>query len=89
MNMKNCGTLWTIDHCYPLSESNSLNEKDKLKQTHRIILRPMCSSKKSSKGDKTDHRIYQMQETKAYQFIKLNGEVLNKDLHKRNIQYFT
>ena len=28
---------------------------------------------KNVKGDKIDHRLYLMQEIKAYQFIKLNG----------------
>ena len=40
MNLENFGTPRTINHCYYLSENNFLKEKDKLKHTHWINLKP-------------------------------------------------
>ena len=35
-----------------------------------------------NQSDKIDYRLYLLQEIKAYQFIKINGqEGLNEDLH--------
>ena len=44
-------------------------------------MRPMYCSENISKGDKLDHRLYLMQEIKAYEFIKLNEERFNETIH--------
>ena len=77
MTLKNYGSVWQIDHCYPLSQTNLSNETDMTKATNWINLRPMYSSENIAKADKIDHRLYLMQEVKAYQFLKFNGEGAN------------
>ena len=54
MTDENYGSVWTIDHCYPLSKTNLSNETDMLKSSHCTNLRPMFDNKKSSKGSKID-----------------------------------
>ena len=74
MTEKHYGSVWTIDHCYPLSESDLSNEPEKIKTTCRINLRPMYPNKNISKDPKIDNRIYLMQEKKAKNFLKLNAQ---------------
>ena len=73
MTEENCGKNWCLDHCYPLSKTNLSNENDIYKPTIWNSLRPMYCSENISEGDKIDHRLYLMQEIKAYQFVKLIG----------------
>ena len=57
MTEENYGSLWTIDHCYPLSKTNLSNETDMFKSSHWINLRPLFYIKNSSKGFKIDNYI--------------------------------
>ena len=41
----------------------------------------MYSTENNLKGSKIDHRLYLLQQIKASQFIKLNEERFNEDLH--------
>ena len=41
MTEKNYASVWTIDHCYPLSKTNLSNEIEMSKSTYWIKLRPM------------------------------------------------
>ena len=41
----------------------------------------MYSTENNLKGFKIDHRLYLLQEIKAFQFIKLNEEGLKENLH--------
>ena len=54
MTEENYGSVWTIDHCYPLSKANLSNETDMLKTSHWINMRPMFHKKNSSKGSIID-----------------------------------
>ena len=49
MTEENYGSVWTIDHCYPLSKTDQSNETDKIKITCWINLRPMFSNKNISR----------------------------------------
>ena len=71
---ENFGKFWSLDHCYLLSKTNLSDKNEMNKSTNWITLRPMYCSENISKGEKIDHRFYLMQEIKAYQFIKLNGQ---------------
>ena len=71
---ENYGKMWCLDHCYPLSKTNLSDNNEVNKSTNWINLRPMYCSKNISKGDKIDHRLYLIQEIKAYQFINLNDQ---------------
>ena len=81
MTEENYGKVCCSDHCYPLSKTNLSDKNEMIKSTNMINLRPMYCSENISKGDKIDHRLYLMQEIKAYQFIKLNEKGPNEDLH--------
>ena len=82
MTEESYGSIWTIDHCYPLSKTNLSNETDMFKVSHWINLRPLFYNKNSSKGSKIDNRLYLLQEVKAKIFLKLNDqEGHNEDLH--------
>ena len=72
MTTENYGSVWQIDHCLPMASFDILDEIDMKNCFNWVNLRPMYSNKNISKGDKIDHRLYLMQEIKAYQFIKLN-----------------
>ena len=74
MSEENYGSMWTIDHCYPLSKTNLSDKNEMNKSTNWINLRPMYCSENISKGDTINHRLYLMQEIKAYQFLRLNEE---------------
>ena len=77
MTIENYGSVWQIDHCLPIASFNILDEIDMKKCFNWVNLGPMHPNKTISKGDKIDHRLYLMQEIKAYQFLKLNEEGLN------------
>ena len=68
------GSVWQIDHCLPIASFNLLDENDMKKCFNWYNLRPMYSNEKNSKKDKIDHYLYLLQEVKAYQFIKVNGQ---------------
>ena len=74
MTEEKYGSVWTIDHCYPLSETSLSNETDMFKSSHWISLRPMFYNENTSKGSKIDNRLYLLQEVKAKCFLKLNVE---------------
>ena len=74
MTIENYGSVWQIDHCLPIASFNLLDENDMKKCFNWINLRPMYSSEDNSKNVKIDYQLYLMQEIKAYQFIKLNGQ---------------
>ena len=81
MSIDNNGSVWCIDHCLPIEIFNLLEEKAMKNCFIWINLRPMYTKENNSKRAKIDNRLYLMQETKAYQFLNLNEEELNKDLH--------
>ena len=73
--------IWCLDPCYPLSKTNLSDKNEMKKSTNWINLRPMYCRENISKGNKIDHRLYLMQEIKAYPFIKLNGqEIFNENI---------
>ena len=74
MTEENYSRIWCLDHCYPLSKTNLSDKNEMDKSTNWNNLRTMYCSENILKGDKADHQIYLMQEIKAYQFIKLNGQ---------------
>ena len=65
------GSVWTLDHCYPLSKTNLSNENEMNKSTNWINLGPIYCSENNIKCDKVDHRLYLMQEKKANFYLKL------------------
>ena len=72
MTLDNYGKIWCLDHCYPLYQTNLSNETDMIKATIWIILKPMYFSENIAKADKTDHRLYLLQQIKAKNFLNLN-----------------
>ena len=74
MTEENYGSVWSIDHCYPLSKTNLSNENDLYKSTNWINLKPMYLKDIIIKGSKNDHHLYQLQEIKGNYFMKLNGQ---------------
>ena len=73
MTLENYGSVWQIDHCLPITSFNLLDENDRKKCFNWINLRPMYFNDNNSKNDKSDNRLYLMQEVKAKSFMKLNG----------------
>ena len=71
MTLENYGTIWCLDHCYPLSK---IKENELNKYTNWINNRPMYIKDNISKGSKIDNRLYLMQEIKAKYFMKLNND---------------
>ena len=65
MREENYGSMWTTDHCYPLSKTNLSNETDLFKSSHWINLRPMYVKDNIIKGAKIDYHLYPLQELKA------------------------
>ena len=65
------GSVWIINHCYPLSKTNLFNENEMNRSTFWIKLRPMFCNGNFSKGSKIDHCSYLKQEVKA-KVLKLN-----------------
>ena len=80
MTLENYGKTWCLDHSLPIASFNLLDEND-MKCFNWINLRPMYVKDNIVKGDKIDYHLYLLQEVKAYQFIKLNEERFNEDLH--------
>ena len=71
MTLENYGTIWCLDHCYPLSK---IKENELNKYTNWINIRPMYIKDNISKGSKIDNRLYSMQKIKAKHFMKLNND---------------
>ena len=82
MTLENYGSVWQIDHCLAVASFNLLDENDMKKCFNWVNLRPMHLKDNIIKGDKIDIRLYLLQEKKAYQFIKLNIEGPNEDIHQ-------
>ena len=74
MSEENYGSMWTIDHCYPLSKTNQSNETVMFKSSHWINLRPMYLKDNIIKGDRIDYHLYLLQKVKAKCFLKLNND---------------
>ena len=74
MTEENHGSVWTIDHCYPLSKTDISNKTDKIKTTYWFYLRPRYYNKNTSKGSKIDNRIYFFYQVKTNFFSKLNAQ---------------
>ena len=72
MCLGNYGSIWTIDHCYPLSKTNLFIEMDMFISTTWINLRTMFLNENSSKGANINHQLYLVQEIKANHFMRLN-----------------
>ena len=74
MTLENYGSVWQIYPCLAVASFNLLGENDMKKCFNWIILRPMYVKDNIIKGDKIDMRLYLLQEIKAYQFLRLNGQ---------------
>ena len=81
MTIENYGSTGQIDHCLSIASCNLSDENDMKKFFNWINLRPMYSTEHNLKGSKIDHRLYLLQQIKAYQFIKLNEERYNENFH--------
>ena len=68
------GSVWQIDHYVAVASFNLLDENDIKKCFNWINFRPMYVKDNIKKGDKIDMRLYLLQEIKAYQFLRLNGQ---------------
>ena len=62
ITIENYGSVWQIDHCLAIASINMLDEKDMKKCFNWINLRPMYVKDNIIKGDKTDMRLYLLQE---------------------------
>ena len=86
MTLYNYGSLWEIDHCYPLSKTNLPDNTDMIKVTNWVNLRPVYKNEKIWKGSNVNHRFYLLQQVKAKYLLKLNNqEGQNEDFHQSNI----
>ena len=72
MTIAHCGSVWNIDHCYPVSKIDLFYKTDRCKSTHCINLKPMHFNGNSVEKAEIDNGLYLMQEMKAKYFIKLN-----------------
>ena len=83
MTEEDHGSVWTLDHCHPLSKINLSDKNEMNKPTYWINIRPMYCSENISKGDKINPYLYILQEIKAKYFLKLNKdpERLNENIH--------
>ena len=81
MTIENYGSVWQIDHCLPIASFKILDEIDMKKGLNWVNLRPMYSNENISKKAKINYRLYLLQQIKAYQFLKINEEGLNKIIH--------
>ena len=81
MTIENYGSTWQIDHCLSIASCDLSDENDKKKCFNWVNLRPIYSTENNLKGSKIDYRLYLLQQIKAYQFIKLNEERFNKNIH--------
>ena len=66
------GSVWQFDHCLPIASFNLLDENDMKTCFDWDNLRPMYSNENNKKRDKSDNRLYLMQELKTKNFLKLN-----------------
>ena len=57
MTLEKYGTIWCLDHCYPLSETNLSDKNEINKSTNWINLRPMYIKDDISKGSKIDYHL--------------------------------
>ena len=71
---ENYGSVWSTDHCYPLSETNLSKENDMYKSTNWINLKPMYLKDNIIKRSKIDYHLYLLQEIKRKYSMKLNGQ---------------
>ena len=74
MTLEKYGSVWQIDHCLAVASFNLLNEFYMKKFFNWVILRRMSVKHIIIEGDKIDIRFCLLQEVKAYQFLKLNGQ---------------
>ena len=81
MTLENYGSVWQIDHCLPIASFNLLDEIEMKKSFNRINFRPIYSNENNFKKAKIDYQLYLLQE-EACQFIKLNEEGPNEDIHQ-------
>ena len=65
MTIEISGSIWCIDHCYPLAKCNLVDKKDLYRYINWVNLRPKFVNEKSCKGSKIDHRLYIKQEIEA------------------------
>ena len=72
MTLENYAEIWCLDHCLAVASFNLLDKFDMKKCFKWINLRPMYLSENSSKGSKSDMRLYLLQEIMANYFVKLN-----------------
>ena len=72
--VENYGSVWQIDHCFPITSLNLLDENNMKKCFNWINLRPMYSKENNSKNDKIDYYLYLLQKVKAYYLLKLNND---------------
>ena len=70
----NYGSVWQIDHCFPMASFNLSDENDTKKCFNWINLRPKYSNENNLKKAKIDHYLYLCQEVKAKYFRKLNAQ---------------
>ena len=82
MTIENYGSVWQIDDCLALASFNSLDENDMKKCFNWVNLRLMYVKDNIIKGDRSDKRLYLLQEIKTYQFINFNEKGPNEDLHQ-------
>ena len=62
MTLEIHGSVWQIDHCLAIASFNLLDETQMKKCFNWIVLRPMYLKDINIKGDKTDMRLYLLQE---------------------------
>ena len=77
MTLENYGSVWQIDHCLAVASFDLLDENDIRKCFNWVNLRPMYVKDNIVKGDKTDMRLYLLQEIKSNYFKKINEEGFN------------
>ena len=81
MTLENYGKIWCLDHCLLIASFNLFDENDMKKCFNWINLRPMYVKDYIVKNDKIDMSLYLLPEIKAYQFMKLNEERYNENIH--------
>ena len=82
MTLENYGSVWQIDHCLAVTYFNLLDENDIKKCFNWVNLRTMYVKDNIIKGDKSDMRLYLLQEIKGNYLMKLNGKGPNEDIHQ-------
>ena len=65
MTIEKYGSTWQIDHRLSIASFNLLDEND-MKCFNWVNLRLMYSTENNLKGSKNDHRLYLLQQIKAY-----------------------